>query len=73
MAMKKKRGLPSAYAEATKDARFAGTFEVFVPVEGRVRPHRVAQQFASKQAAESWIYSPEGESAIAEIRREAQT
>lgn len=71
MAMKKMKGPPPAYAEATKDARFAGTFEVFVPVEGRVRPHRVAQQFASKHAAESWIFSPDGEAQIAEIRREA--
>lgn len=69
MAMKKKKGPPPAYAEATKDARFAGTFEVFVPVEGRVRPHRVPMQFASKQAAEAWIYGPEGEEKIAEIRR----
>ncbi len=71
MAMKKKKGLPAAYAEATKDARFAGTFEVLVPVEGRVRPHRVSQQFDSKAAAESWIYSPDGEAQIADIRRGA--
>jgi hypothetical protein len=68
MAMKKKKGLPPAYAEATKDERFAGTFEVFVPVEGRVKPQRVPQQFASKAAAESWIFSPEGEARISEIR-----
>lgn len=73
MAMKKKKGLPPAYAEATKDARFAGTFEVFIPVEGRVRPHRVAQQFDSKHAAESWIHSPDGEAQIADIRRGAVT
>ncbi len=72
MAMKKKKGPPPAFAEATKDARFAGTFEVFVPVEGRVRPHRVPQQFASLAAAESWIYGPEGVDKIAEIRREAK-
>jgi hypothetical protein len=71
MAMKKKKGPPPAYAEATKDARFAGTFEVLVPVEGRVRPHRVAQQFTSKHAAESWIFSPDGEAQIAELRRGA--
>ncbi len=68
MAMKKKKGLPPAYAEATKDARFAGTFEVLVPVEGRVRPQRVPMQFASVAAAETWLYSPEGEATIAEIR-----
>ncbi|MFZ5617268.1 MAG: hypothetical protein ACOZAA_08110 [Pseudomonadota bacterium] len=72
MAMKKKKGLPSAYAEATKDQRFAGTFEVFVPVEGRVKPRRVPLQFESKHAAESWIHSPEGETRIAEILREDQ-
>lgn len=72
MAMKKKKGPPPAFAEPTKDARFAGTFEVFVPVEGRVRPHRVPMQFDSKHAAESWIYGPEGEEKIAEIRREAK-
>ncbi|HBS33033.1 MAG TPA: hypothetical protein DEA40_15060 [Parvularcula sp.] len=68
MAMKKKQGLPPAYAEATKDARYAGTFEVLVPVEGRVRPQRVPMQFASAAAAETWLFSPEGEAAVAEIR-----
>jgi hypothetical protein len=68
MGKKNKTGLPPAYAEATKDARFAGSFEVFVPVEGRVRPQRVPKQFASAVAAETWLYSPEGEAAIAEIR-----
>jgi hypothetical protein len=73
MAMRKKKGPLPAYAEATKDARFAGTFEVFVPVEGRVRPHRIAQQFESKHAAESWIHSPDGEAMIADIRSGAAT
>ena len=68
---KRKTALPPAFAEATKDARYAGTFEVFVPVEGRVRPHRVAQQFASRAAAESWIFSAEGEAQIADIRANA--
>lgn len=68
MAMKKKKGPPPAFVEATKDQRFAGTFEIFVPVEGRVRPQRVPMQFASAAAAETWLYSPEGEAAIAEIR-----
>jgi hypothetical protein len=71
MGMKKKKGLPPAYAEATKDMRFAGTFEVFVPVPERVKPQRVALQFDSQAAAESWIHSPEGEDKIAEILREA--
>ena len=69
--MRKKKGLPPAYAEATKDQRFAGTFEVFVPVPERVRAQRVALQFDSQAAAESWIHSPEGEDKIAEILREA--
>lgn len=68
MAMKKKKGLPPAYVEATKDQRFAGTLEIFVPVEGRVRPQRVLMQFGSQAAAETWLYSPEGQAAIAEIR-----
>jgi hypothetical protein len=71
MGMKKKKGLPPAYAEATKDQRFAGTFEVFVPVPERVKPQRVALQFDSQAAAESWIHSPEGEDKIAEILSEA--
>lgn len=71
MSMKKKKGLPPAYAEATKDARFAGTFEVFVPVPDRVRPQRVPLQFETLAAAQSWIHSPEGEDRIADIRREA--
>jgi hypothetical protein len=69
MAMKKKKdALPPVYAELTKDARYAGTYEVFVPVPGRVRPHRVPLQFESKDSAESWIHSPDGEDAIREIR-----
>ena len=71
MGMKKKKGPPPPYAQATKDARFEGTFEVMVPVEGRVRPHRVALQFDSQAAAESWIHSPDGEDAIRAIIKEA--
>lgn len=69
MGMKKKKGLPPPYAELTKDQRFEGTFEVLVPVEGRVRPHRVPLQFPTKEKAESWIHSPEGKDAIEEIMR----
>jgi hypothetical protein len=65
--MKKKRALPSAYAELTKDVRIAGTYEVFVPVPDRARPHRVAMQFDTKDKADAWIHSPEGEDTIAEI------
>jgi hypothetical protein len=67
MAMKKNKKLPGPFAALTKDARFEGTFEVFVPVEGRSKPHRVPLQFDSQSAAESWIHSPEGEDAIALI------
>ena len=65
--MKKKKELPRPYAAPTKDTRYAGTFEVLVPVPGRVRPHRVAQQFASLEQAERWIHSPEGKETIAEL------
>jgi hypothetical protein len=69
--MKKKKGLPPPYAALTKDARFAGTYEVFVPVPDRVKPHRVPLQFDTEAAAQSWIHSPEGEDAIALILKEA--
>ena len=69
MAMKKKKDvLPPPYAELTKDTRYEGTYEVLVPVVGRVRPHRVPLQFETKESAESWIHSPEGEDAIRELR-----
>jgi hypothetical protein len=68
--MKKKKSLPDAYAAPSKDTRFAGTFEVLVPVPDRVKPHRAAQQFTTQEAAESWIYSPEGKDAIARILSE---
>jgi hypothetical protein len=66
---KKKNALPPPYAQLTKDQRFEGTYEVLVPVEGRVRPHRVPLQFASQEKAESWIHSPEGKDMIEEIMR----
>ena len=69
--MKKKKGLPPPFVQATKDARFEGTFEVMVPVPDRVRPHRVAMQFETEAAAQSWIHSPDGEDAIAPIMSEA--
>ena len=68
--MKKKKGLPAPYAQLTKDARFEGTFEVFVPVPERVKAHRVPLQFDSQAAAETWIHSPEGEDAIAQILKQ---
>ena len=66
--MKKgKKILPAPFAALTRDARFAGTYEVLVPVEGRVRPHRIPLQFATFESAESWIHSAEGKDAIGEI------
>jgi hypothetical protein len=61
----KKYAKPQAYAAPTKDNRYAGTFEVLVPVEGRNKPQRIAQQFPTQQAAEGWIHSDEGQDAIA--------
>jgi antibiotic biosynthesis monooxygenase (ABM) superfamily enzyme len=63
----KKKALPAPYAELTKDARFAGTYEVLVPVEGRNKPHRVPLQFDTLESAEGWIHSPEGKDVIQEI------
>ncbi len=69
--MKKKKALPSAYAEATKDMRYEGTYEVFVPVPDRVKAQRVPLQFDSLASAESWIHSPDGVDAISLILDEA--
>jgi len=68
MAMKKQKGLPPPYAAPTKDVRYAGTYEVFVPVPDRVKPHRVPRQFASEQEALAWLHSPDGEETVDEIR-----
>ena len=67
MGMRKKKQTPPPFAAETKDQRFAGTFEVLVPVEGRVRPLRAAQQFANQKAAEDWIHSPEGADTIEKL------
>ena len=63
----KKYVKPQAYTAETKDHRYAGTFEVLVPLPDRVKPHRIAQQFPSLQAAEGWMHSNEGQEAIAEL------
>ena len=68
---KNKYNKPQAYAAQTKDTRFEGTFEVLVPVEGRVKPHRIAQQFPTQKAAEDWIHSPEGVETIEEVLAKA--
>ena len=65
--MKKNKKLPPPYVSETKDARFSGTFEVLVPVPDRNKPHRVASQFPTKQAAEGWLHSDEGKDAIAQV------
>ncbi len=64
---KSKKSLPAPFAALTRDVRVAGTYEVLVPVEGRVRPYRIPQQFATRESAESWIHSAEGKDAISEI------
>jgi hypothetical protein len=62
--MKKSMKRPQAIAAETKDHRFAGTFEVLLPVPERVKPLRLASQFATQHAAENWIHSDEGQTAI---------
>ena len=64
---KKKYETPQPYAAETRDQRFAGTFEVLIPVEGRNKPLRVPQQFESMQKAEAWLHSPDGKDGIAEL------
>jgi hypothetical protein len=63
----KKPKLAPPYAAETKDARFAGTFEVFVPVPERNKPQKVPLQFPTLSAAEGWMHSAEGKEQIAEI------
>jgi len=55
---------PQAFAAESKDHRFAGTFEVLLPVPDRVKPLKLASQFASARDAETWIHSDEGQTAI---------
>ena len=64
---KKQPAIPPPFAAATKDARYAGTFEVLIPVEGRNRPLRAPKQFDTMQAAEAWLHSPDGKDLIAEL------
>ena len=64
---KKKYELPQPFAAETKDSRFAGTFEVLVPIEGRNKPLRAPRQFDTLQAAEAWLHSPDGKDSIAEL------
>ena len=64
---KKKNSVPPPFASETKDARFAGTFEVLIPVEGRNRPLRAPPQVATQPAAEAWLHSPDGKDTIASL------
>ena len=72
MKEKRKNQLQPPYAAETKDVRFAGTFEVLVPVPARNKPQKVPLQFPTMSAAENWIHSPEGKDMIADILEEAQ-
>jgi len=67
----KKPKLTPPFAAETKDSRFAGTFEVLVPVPERNKPHRVPLQFPSLAAAEGWMHSAEGKDQIAQILEDA--
>ena len=72
MKEKRKNQVPAPYAAVTKDVRFAGTFEVLVPVPERNKPQKVPLQFPSLSAAENWMHSPEGKETIADILDEAK-
>jgi hypothetical protein len=63
----KKTKLAPPYAAETKDTRFAGTFEVLVPVPDRNKPQKVPKQFGSLNEAEAWLHSSEGKEMVAEI------
>ena len=69
---KRKQQLAPPFAAETRDVRFAGTFEVMVPVPERNKPQKVPLQFPTMSAAENWIHSPEGKEMIAEILEEAK-
>lgn len=68
----KKPKLAPPYAAETRDQRFAGTFEVMVPVPDRNKPHKVPLQFKSLKEAEAWLHSPEGKETLASILEEAK-
>jgi len=69
---KRKQQLAPPFAAETRDVRFAGTFEVMVPVPERNKPQKVPLQFPTLSAAENWIHSPEGKEMIAEILEDAK-
>ena len=69
---KRKSQLAPPYATETNDVRFAGTFEVLVPVPERNKPQKVPLQFPTMSAAEGWMHSSEGKDTIADILEEAR-
>jgi hypothetical protein len=69
---KRKNQLQPPYAAETRDVRFAGTFEVLVPIPARNKPQKVPLQFPTMTAAEGWMHSAEGKDAIADILEEAK-
>ncbi|MGH6890467.1 MAG: hypothetical protein ACREHF_14965 [Rhizomicrobium sp.] len=71
--MKKKKELPRPYAAPTKDTRFAGTYEVLVPVAGRVKPQRIPLQFETLEHAQTWIHSHDGKEMIQELLSRTDT
>jgi hypothetical protein len=42
-----------------------GAWRVIVPIRGRLSPHILAPEFATKAAAAEWLNSSDGHSAIA--------
>ena len=71
MKEKRKNQVPAPFAAETKDVRFAGTFEVLVPVPARNKPAKVPLQFPTLSAAENWMHTPDGKDMIAEILEDA--
>jgi hypothetical protein len=69
---KRRSQLAPPYATETKDVRFAGTFEVLVPIPARNKPQKVPLQFPTLSAAEGWMHSPEGKDTITDILEEAK-
>ena len=63
--------LAPPFVAETKDARFAGTFEVLVPLPERNKPARVPRQFPTAAAAEGWLHSADGKDTVAEILEDA--
>ncbi len=59
--------LAPPYAAETRDTRYAGTFEVLVPVPDRNKPQKVPMQFGSLNEAEAWLHSSEGKEMVADI------